>query len=84
MHLYDAMTLEKAKEMLLDNFILRNITIYIESDLDFEIIQRAHREIINTSYAKVIRSIFLLKNVIPYADFKEIILQVMKDFHIQV
>jgi len=32
-------------------------------DVDFEIIQRAHIEIINTPYTKVIRSLFLLKNV---------------------
>jgi len=72
---YDVMTLEKAKQILLDHFIHRNITIYIESDVDFEIIQRAHIEIVNTTYTKVIRSLFLLKNVGSYAEFKEIILQ---------
>jgi len=72
---YNVMTLDKAKQILLDHFIHRNITIHIESDVDFEIIQRAHREIINTTYTKVIRSLHLLKNVCSYAEFKEIILQ---------
>jgi len=68
-------TLEKVRQILLDHFIHRNITIYIENDVDFEIIQRAHIEIINTTYTKVIRSLFRLKNVGSYAEFKEIILQ---------
>lgn len=47
---YDLMTLEKATQILQDHFIHRNISIYFDSDLDFEIIERAHREIININY----------------------------------
>jgi len=49
--------------------------MYIESDVDFEIIQRAHIEIINTTNTKVILIFFLLKNIGSYAEFKEIIHQ---------
>jgi len=59
------MTFEKVKQLLLDHFIHRNITIYIESDVDFEIIQRAH----------IYTYLFLLKNVASYVEFEEIILQ---------
>jgi len=67
------MTLEKAKQILRDHLNHKNITLYIESDVDFKIIQRAHIEIIITTYTKRICSLFLLKNVGSYADIKEII-----------
>jgi len=45
------------------------------SDVDFELIQAAHKEIINTNYTKIIRSLILLMNRHSYAEFNEIILQ---------
>lgn len=72
---YETLTHKKAKQYLIDYFVNNHSALYIDSDADFETIQAAHKEIINPSTTKVIRSLTLLKNIKSYAEFKELILQ---------
>ena len=74
------MTTEKAKKYLIDHFCTMTSVLYIDSDADFEIIQNAHKDIINTSHTKILRSRILLKNINSYAEFKE--LKLMKNSYI--
>lgn len=72
---YDDMTREKAERYLVDHFCGKTSVLYIDSDADFEIIQSAHRSVINTNHTKIVRSLILLKNISTYAEFKELILK---------
>jgi len=71
---YEEMTPEIAKRYLLDYFCSKNSALYIESDADFEVIQKAYKEIMNPRYTNIFRSLILLKNIPTYANFKELIL----------
>jgi len=72
---YEEMTPEIAKRYLLDYFCSKNSALYIESDADFEVIQKAYKETMNPRYTKIFRSLILLKNIPTYANFKELILK---------
>nr|AAM11674.1 pol protein [Drosophila melanogaster] len=71
---YKEMTLEAAKQYLLNHFCSKNSALYIESDADFEMIQNAYTTTMNPKCTKIFRSLVLLKNIPTYASFKELIL----------
>jgi len=55
------LNIEKAKQILIKHFCTRSSALYIEHDSDFEIIQQAFKQVMNST-TKIVRAVIKLQD----------------------
>jgi len=56
--MFHELNIEKAKQILTKHFCIKSSALYIEHDSDFEIIQQAFKQVMNSS-TKIVRAVII-------------------------